>query len=153
LSGTARDDEQNVLVLHGSGVPESFRHTLPASPYELGPLRLRLREWLQQASVDADLVEATILSVSEAAANSIEHGLRFDLSGTVTVVAWIGDDGMVQAAVADEGSWRETLAESDRGHGLRIIEAVMDDVRVERLPAGTVVRMGLRSPGLPEESR
>jgi serine/threonine-protein kinase RsbW len=107
-------------------------------------LRARLRDWLQRAGVGGEQVDATILSVSEAAANAIEHGLRFDTSDTVTVVASVGEDGTVEVSVGDHGSWREPRVHEDRGRGLRIIEAVMDDVSVERLSAGTVVRMGLR---------
>jgi anti-sigma regulatory factor (Ser/Thr protein kinase) len=146
LSDEARDGDLSVLVLRGGVTPAEFSHAFPALPSELSAMRLRLREWLQQASLDGDLVKATILGVSEAAANAIEHGLRYDVSGTVTVVARIGEDGVVEVAVGDDGSWREPRIDGERGHGLRIIEAVMDDVSVERRSAGTVVKMGLRSP-------
>ena len=144
MNDPAQDDDLRVLVLGRSPPLPGFRHAFPATPSELAPLRARLREWLQRAGVDSEQVDATILSVSEAAANAIEHGLRFDLSGIVTVVASVGEDGTVDVSVADHGSWREPHVHDDRGRGLRIIEAVMDDVSVERLSAGTVVRMGLR---------
>jgi anti-sigma regulatory factor (Ser/Thr protein kinase) len=141
-----RDDDPSGLVPGRSATEASFRYAFPATPSELAVLRAGLREWLQEARIDGELVEATILSVSEAAANAIEHGLRFDRSGTVTVVASIGEDGVVEVAVGDDGSWREPHVDGSRGYGLRIIDAVMDDVRVERRSPGTVVRMGLRPP-------
>jgi serine/threonine-protein kinase RsbW len=147
LSSEARDGDLSVLLLCESAArPAEFRHAFPASPSELSAMRLRLREWLQQASLDGDVIDATVLGVSEAAANAIEHGLRFDVSGSVTVAARIGNDGLVEVAVGDDGSWREPRGDGDRGYGLRIIRAVMENVSVERLSAGTVVRMGLRSP-------
>jgi anti-sigma regulatory factor (Ser/Thr protein kinase) len=146
VNGRARDDDLRVLVLGRSPTLAGFRHAFPAVPSELARLRARLRKWLQQARIDGKLVEATVLSVSEAAANAIEHGLRFDTNGTVTVGARIAEDGVVEVTVGDDGSWRNPRIEPDRGQGFRIIEAVMDDVRVERRSAGTVVRMGLRAP-------
>jgi anti-sigma regulatory factor (Ser/Thr protein kinase) len=125
----------------------SFRHTFAATPSALAPLRGRLREWLCDLPLDEDLVQSTVLGVSEAAANSIEHGLRFDVRGIVTVVGVLRDDGVVEVTVGDEGSWREPSEFGDRGYGLRIIHAVMDDVGIERRSTGTVVRMGVRSAG------
>jgi anti-sigma regulatory factor (Ser/Thr protein kinase) len=119
-----------------------FRHSFPASPAELAPLRARLRGWLERAGLGEDLVSSTILGISEAAANSVEHGLRFDTEGTVTVVARLAeDDGRLDVTVSDDGGWREAHGEPNRGHGFRIMDAVMDDVSVERLPGGTIVRM------------
>jgi serine/threonine-protein kinase RsbW len=123
----------------------SFRHTFAATPAALAPLRARLREWLRELPLQEDIVQSTVLSVSEAAANSIEHGLRFDVRGIVTVVGGLRDDGVVELMVGDDGSWRESRELEDRGYGLRIIHAVMDDVGIERRSTGTVVRLGVRS--------
>jgi anti-sigma regulatory factor (Ser/Thr protein kinase) len=125
----------------------SFRHTFAATPSALAPLRARLREWLRDLPLDEDVVQSTVLGVSEAAANSIEHGLRFDVRGIVTVVGVLRDDGVVEVTVGDEGSWRDPSGLGNRGYGLRIIRAVMDVVGIERRSTGTVVRMGVRSAG------
>jgi anti-sigma regulatory factor (Ser/Thr protein kinase) len=126
--------------------PEPFRYALRASPAELAPMRARLRAWARGAGFDDELVETIVLGVSEAAANSIEHGLRYDVRGTVTVRVRALPDGRVEATVVDDGSWRapETRPGAVRGHGMRIIHALMDEVGVEPRVAGTVVRMGLR---------
>jgi anti-sigma regulatory factor (Ser/Thr protein kinase) len=127
--------------------PDPFRHVLKASPAELAPMRARLRGWARGAGLDDELVETIVLGVSEAAANSIEHGLRYDEQGTVSVLARVLPDGRLEATVVDDGSWREpeTRAGAARGRGMRIIDALMDEVGVESRAAGTVVRMGLRA--------
>lgn len=137
------------MAVHGPvrGVKRSatpdFRHTFPAVPEELAPLRGLLREWLRKVRVRDDLVSSTVLSVSEAAANSIEHGLGFDERGTVTVVGVVRENGLVELSVGDDGVWREPQSLENRGYGLRIIDAVMDDVGIERRATGTLVRMGV----------
>jgi serine/threonine-protein kinase RsbW len=125
---------------------EPFRYALRASPAELAPMRARLRAWARAGGLDDELVEAIVLGVSEAVANSIEHGLRYDSHGTVTVRVCALPDGRLEATVVDDGSWREpeTPSGAVRGHGMRIIDALMDEVGVEPRVAGTVVRMGLR---------
>jgi anti-sigma regulatory factor (Ser/Thr protein kinase) len=128
-----------------SQLPAPFRHALRASPAELAPLRARLRDWARAAGLDDELIEAVVLSVSEAAANSIEHGLGYDEHGTVTVFARVRSDGSLEATVVDDGSWEpETRTDAARGHGLRIMGALMDDVGVQPGAAGTIVRMDLR---------
>jgi anti-sigma regulatory factor (Ser/Thr protein kinase) len=108
-------------------------------------MRARLREWARAAGLDDQQVATIVLSVSEAVANSIEHGLRYDEQGRVTVHACISRDGLLEAAVADDGSWRpETRSGAVRGYGMRIMGALMDDVGVEPRASGTVVRMALR---------
>ena len=129
------------------GAETAFRHRLAATPWALAPLRVRLREWLTDVGLHEDLVHTTVLSVSEAAANSIEHGLRFDERGTVTVVGAVRADGLVELTIGDDGAWRRPRELDHRGYGLRIIHAVMDDVGIEAERNGTVVRMGLRPRG------
>jgi anti-sigma regulatory factor (Ser/Thr protein kinase) len=110
-------------------------------------MRSQLREWARAAGIDETLVDAIVLSVSEAAANSIEHGLRYDEHGTVTVLASFLPDGALDVAVIDDGAWQrpDPRASAARGYGMRIIYTLMDDVGVEPGAPGTVVRMGLRT--------
>ena len=70
--------------------------------------------------------------------NAIEHAYgpseaEFDLSASIR-------DGEFHAEVRDTGRWRERRSD-DRGRGLAIIEALMDDVQVSAEPTGTTVRM------------
>ena len=82
----------------------------------------------------------SVLAASEAAANAIEHGYGSDGTGVVVVSVRLDDD-VVRLTVRDKGGWREPPAPGDRGRGFRLIEAVMDDVSVDRSAGATVVRM------------
>jgi anti-sigma regulatory factor (Ser/Thr protein kinase) len=53
------------------------------------------------------------------------------------------DGEYVQLTIADTGGWREQR-DSDRGRGLELIRALMDEVEVSPGEGGTVVRMRKR---------
>jgi serine/threonine-protein kinase RsbW len=138
-------DEQadDVCVLTTRRVPTSplFTHSLRAAPAELAALRDGLRAWLVEHGLDEDTERSTVLAVSEAAANSIEHGYGGDGAGVVTVMASL-HDGRLDVEVRDEGAWRDGPRDGDRGRGLAIMRSIMDRLSVERDDGATVVRMG-----------
>nr|MBA3328700.1 SpoIIE family protein phosphatase [Solirubrobacterales bacterium] len=137
-SGPTSDDVALLTLCH---VPLSQRLELdlPGEPGSLRDLRALLRRWLDQAgATDAD-VHAIVLACSEACANAIEHagaGAR----ETIAVEAVV-HDGEVDVTVCDRGTWRSERPPSDQGRGLELIEALMDDVKVQTSPDGTTVRL------------
>jgi serine/threonine-protein kinase RsbW len=145
LLGSAQEDDVCVLTLHRvSGAP-LFSRSFLASPAELAPLRRSLRAWLGRIRLGAEATHGAILAVSEAAANAVEHGYESDGIGIVTVMARL-DDGLLRVSIRDEGRWRERRARDGRGRGLRIIEAIVDDVTIDRSNGATVVRMSSVGP-------
>ncbi len=85
----------------------------------------------------ATIAEMTI-AVSEACANAIEHAYApspamFELHG------W-ADNGEITVTVRDDGHWRPPRGQN-RGRGLSIIDAAMDDVQIDRTADGTEVVM------------
>lgn len=137
-------------------MPPSLRLELPAHPGSAGRSRRETGRWLaalcgteQPCPAAQDLV----LAVNEAVSNSIEHAYpdRDTDGGTGTGSGpdagtdgvWLsGDlDGQrVRMQVADRGRWRTPDDDpGHRGRGLAMIEAVTEDVRVERGPDGTTV--------------
>lgn len=117
-----------------------FSRAFPADADEIGRLRHALDEWLWHVGIATPKRRELVLAVSEAAVNAAEHAYGFDHVGTVRVSVESGPDG-IRASVADDGTWREPAAESDRGRGTTIIRALMDDVSIETDGNGTVVRM------------
>jgi anti-sigma regulatory factor (Ser/Thr protein kinase) len=71
----------------------------------------------------------------------MEHGYRFR-DAVIDVDAEF-DGEHVQLTVSDSGGWREKR-DSDRGRGLELIRALMDEVEVAAGEDGTVVRMRKR---------
>jgi anti-sigma regulatory factor (Ser/Thr protein kinase) len=140
----APDDDVALLAVRLEPAPERLALRLPADPEVLADVRRRVSRLLRAAdATDQEQYEIT-LTISEAAANAIEHAYgpgdaEFDLEVRLL-------DGEVLATVRDHGRWREqrTAAEGTRGRGLGIIEGLMDNVEVTRSDAGTTVRMRRR---------
>jgi PAS domain S-box-containing protein len=116
-----------------------FRRRISAQPHQLAPLRGALRAWLERVGADEDVAYDVTLAASEACANAIEHpvGRR---SRFVEVEARLLDRGVV-LTVRDTGRWRDPGPPRHRGRGLALIEAVMEQVAVERTLDGTEIRM------------
>ena len=142
LGGQRPSDDVALLALR----PEppsagSLELRLPADPVALAQLRQRIGRFLDASGASAEERFELTLAVSEAAMNAIEHAYgpseaEFDLSASIS-----GDE--FHAEVRDSGRWRERRSD-DRGRGLAIIEALMDDVQVTAAPTGTSVRMRRR---------
>src|SRR6185437_5324423 len=134
-------DDAAIVALQNSAVPAELHLRLPAQPKTLAHVRRVLRRWLiSRGAGDADVAEVTI-AVSEACANAIEHAYSpapaaFTLDAT-------GHDGEITVAVRDMGRWRPPRG-SNRGRGLSIMVAAMDDVQIDRTDTGTLVVMRRR---------
>jgi anti-sigma regulatory factor (Ser/Thr protein kinase) len=131
-------DDVAIVALQTATVPAELRETLPANPQILADLRRLLRRWLRaQGAGDNDIAEI-ILAVNEACTNAIEHAYSpapasFELSASA-------DEGDVTVTVRDNGRWREPRG-VNRGRGLTIIRAAMDEVQIESGATGTEVVM------------
>jgi serine/threonine-protein kinase RsbW len=117
-----------------------FSHSFPASTSELAGLRDRMRGWLEENGVSEDVERSVVLAVSEAAANAVEHGYGCDGTGLVSVTAR-HERADLEITVRDEGEWREPRADTDRGRGLAIIRAIVDEMWIGRTDGATVMRM------------
>lgn len=142
LNGHNQDDDVCVLTVHRLPTVSLYRHALTADPSELAGLRESLRTWLGGLGVvDEESERSTVLAVSEAAANAIEHGYECDGVGTVIVTARLDGDDRLEITVRDEGGWRDRDSEPDRGRGLVIMRAIVDEFSIARDNGGTVLRM------------
>lgn len=117
----------------------------PADPVHLPHIRALTRSWLAPLALDSVTEQDLVLAVNEAATNAIEHA--YDAAGPddqVKVSFWTEPDH-VNVEVADHGRWRE--ADTDhgyRGHGIPIMEHVVESVSIDRDGNGT--RVLLRHP-------
>lgn len=140
LDGESQDDDVCVLTLYRIPSASMLSHSFPASPAELAGLRERMRAWLEANGVSEDVERGVVLAVSEAAANAVEHGYGSDGAGLVTVVARL-EDGRLDITVRDEGTWRGASRTTDRGRGLQIIRAVVDELSIAHDQGATVLHM------------
>lgn len=110
---------------------------------ELRRLRQRVGEYARAAGMDGNLVTSLVISVSEIAANSIEHG-----AGHGTVTMWAGDGELICEVADPGGALDDPLPgyippepESPRGYGLWISRQLCD--LVELRAEGGVLRVRL----------
>lgn len=126
------------------GGPDPLRIRLPAIPASLAVIRAHLRTWLPTARVNPSAAADVLLAVGEAASNAVEHAIR-GTSGNVEleVTAWATTTGLT-LTVKDNGRWhtpRKSERSAQRGHGSRLMGALVDTVTITPTPQGTTVEM------------
>jgi anti-sigma regulatory factor (Ser/Thr protein kinase) len=114
--------------------PLSLR--MPATPASLKPIRTAIRRWLARVHADRGDTADVVAAVGEACANVIEHAYGPG-GGTVTVQLRIERPDIV-AVIDDTGRWRARRGR-DGGRGLILMQALTDDVQIERTQTGTRV--------------
>ncbi len=127
--------------MDGSTVPDLCVR-VPAEPASLAAVRAQLRRWFQSAGIGNDTAADLLLAVGEAASNAAEHAHdRAEHKVELTVTAAATDDG-VRLAVCDDGCWKPPPeSPGNRGHGLRVIAALVDTVHLSATQSGTTVEM------------
>jgi anti-sigma regulatory factor (Ser/Thr protein kinase)/putative methionine-R-sulfoxide reductase with GAF domain len=139
-SGRLRDDIAIVAIQNGVIDDELDLH-LRADPKILAEIRLVLRRWLRHQGADDSQTMEITLAVSEACTNAIEHAYS-PAPAEFTLRATAHDDQMT-FVVTDAGRWRAPRGQ-DRGRGLTIIRAAMDEVEVNSSDIGTEIVMRRR---------
>jgi serine phosphatase RsbU (regulator of sigma subunit)/anti-sigma regulatory factor (Ser/Thr protein kinase) len=147
--GGSGHDDAALLVLRTVPLsPDRFRLQFPARPAVLSMLRPMLRRWLDDAGASPDEAHEIVIACNEACTNAIEHAYALASGGLEVEAANQG--GEITIAVRDRGRWRPPRG-LHRGHGLVLIRALIDDLRVERTARGTEVhlrrRLGPRAGG------
>lgn len=122
--------------------PPPLSLTLPALPANLADVRDRLRSWLALAGVGSEPAADVLLAVGEAASNAAEHsGADAARNVTLSVEARICGEGL-RLTVSDNGRWRTPPTDpGHRGHGLRLINALVDVADLTIAEHGTTVEM------------
>jgi PAS domain S-box-containing protein len=141
--GAATSDDDVTFVVANSPATLGARValSLPGDPEGLHSLRATLRRWLtEQETADSMAAEVT-MATNEAVQNAIEHAHGLGPEPFEIELEREGDEVVV--SVRDHGRWREGRS-GDRGRGLPLMRALMDDVTVDPGPRGTTVTMRRR---------
>ena len=146
-----REQEDDVALLAISLVREPVPRLAlnePASPERLAPMRAQLRAWLGRVGAQPDAVADVVLASAEALANAVEHAYADGLQGgTVLLEARLEPPREVVIRVSDEGTWRDQRSPRlDRGRGLMVMRALMDEVDVAPGATGTIVTLRRKLP-------
>ena len=140
-SGGYQDDVVLLLYRH----PAPLEMDFPANVSQLAPSRAALRSWLTRARVEPDQAHDMLVAAGEAVANAIEHGHRDSPEGIITLRATALVD-RVQLTIADTGSWKppQPAAGANRGRGITLMRALMNDISIHPEAAGTTVHLFAR---------
>jgi anti-sigma regulatory factor (Ser/Thr protein kinase) len=139
--GGYEDDVALVLYRH----PAPLEVTFPAESAQLAPVRATLRTWLSRCDLSQKMVQDVLVAAGEACANAVEHGHRnapgkqIQLRAAATVT-------QLRLTITDTGRWKVSRSANgtNRGHGIPLMRALMQQVTIEPGDAGTTVDMQLR---------
>lgn len=134
-------DDVALVALHNGQVPAELCLRLPAEPRVLSDVRRALRRWLRAGGADDGETTEVTLAVNEACANAIEHA--YSPAAATFEVGARASNGDVMISVSDVGQWRSPRGRN-RGRGLTIIDAAMDEVEIRSNAAGTEIVMRRR---------
>ncbi|MFI7113101.1 anti-sigma factor RsbA family regulatory protein [Nonomuraea sp. NPDC050227] len=147
-AASGRFVQPHELVLDGDDAP--FPEPGPGAclvrftARELKRLRQTVGDYARTAGMDRNLISSLVLSVSEIAANCVEHGAGF---GTITM--WVEERDLVCEIADPGGALDDPLPgyippepESPRGYGLWISRQLCD--RVQLRDEGGLLRVRLR---------
>jgi serine phosphatase RsbU (regulator of sigma subunit)/anti-sigma regulatory factor (Ser/Thr protein kinase) len=114
--------------------------TIPAETQRLREARRWLEAWLHGNGLAGPRATDLLLAAHEAAMNAVEHAYG-PRPGEVEIRA-SREGPRAEVTVRDGGRWRERTPRSrDRGRGVGLMAALVDDVSIERTDAGTTVRL------------
>jgi PAS domain S-box-containing protein len=126
LGPSSGDDDVTALFVRAE--PElgaSARFTLSPDRDALGALRRMLRRWLTEAGASPDDVAAVTMAANEAWENAIEHA--HDFAPVPISVAFERRADEVFITTHDVGGTAPGESDPDRGRGLALMQALMDE--------------------------
>jgi serine/threonine-protein kinase RsbW len=125
-----------------------LRINCPARPESAQPIRHAVAAFLAVFDLDRDFSHDVLTATGEALANAIEHAYTGRDPADIEVHADYAEPTRLCIDVYDRGEFLERERQPDRGFGIRIVEAIASDVRIER-DGGTAVHMEFRPPARP----
>lgn len=140
-AATSSDDVTFVVANAPAMLGSPVALSLPGERQGLATLRATLRRWLAEQQVDGQPAEEITMAVNEAVQNAIEHA--HGLQPEPFEVDLERDGDVVVVRVRDHGRWHEG-AGGDRGRGLPLMQALVDDVAIDPRATGTTVTLRRR---------
>jgi anti-sigma regulatory factor (Ser/Thr protein kinase) len=117
-----------------------LRISCRARPANARPLRHAVAAFLAATGqVDPEACDDILTAVGEAVANAVEHAYEGVEENEVELLARLEDDALA-VDVFDRGTFIERAPRAGRGFGMRIVEAIAREVRIN-VDNGTHVRM------------
>ena len=146
LTRTGYADDVTALAAQRLPAPvPPLQLELPATLDALTTARRALTEWMQAFDPVADDRAALQLAVAEILLNAVEHAYPPDKAGVIGLDLSIRDEGYLECRIVDHGTWQvPRIGASSRGHGLVLVEHLIDDVLISHPPQVASVPRGTR---------
>lgn len=138
FSDSVPRDDAIVLVVRCE-LQNQVRVDLSAVPQSCRTARVLIRKFLSDHGVDEGRASDILLAAGEAVTNAVEHAYA-DGEPRDFSISLDFDGDRVSVIVRDAGRWRVGTRE-DRGRGIPLMRATMDDVKIDTTVAGTEVRL------------
>ncbi len=132
-------DDVCVLLLHWTG-EHLVRHLDRLE--QLPQVRHDLRDWLLRADLAPTVVDDLVLAGSEVLANALEHAGHHSARTHAVLQSELhraDARATVVMQVRDDGTWREGAPSEERGRGLAIVRALVDELDIRSDDGTTVV--------------
>jgi anti-sigma regulatory factor (Ser/Thr protein kinase) len=137
----APDDDIAFIAARVPPLGDHLATRWPVTPDSLAPIRYLLQRWLLNRGVVEQRAYDIVVAAQEACANAVEHAYGPSSAEFELDARW--DDGVVTITVSDHGQWREPRG-TNRGRGLPLMRALMDEVEVHHDDGGTSVTLTRR---------
>jgi serine phosphatase RsbU (regulator of sigma subunit)/anti-sigma regulatory factor (Ser/Thr protein kinase)/ABC-type transporter Mla MlaB component len=146
LTRTGYADDVTALAAQRLPEPSApLQLELPATLDALTTARHALTQWMQAIDPVTEDRAALQLAVAEILLNAIEHAYPPGKTGVIGLDLSIRDGGYVECRIADHGTWQVPVkTASGRGHGLMLVEHLIDDVLISHPPQVASVPRGTR---------
>lgn len=148
LGTMGRFDQQPHSVSDVDDRSRFVRSRVAADPRSAARVRADFRAWLEtHFALGADRFSDILLAVNEAIANAAEFAYcEAPQRGTLDVsAAYDRRSDCLAVTVDDNGRWRQRIPaqyrQQLRGRGIPLMEALADDVAIDRTPRGTRVTL------------
>ncbi len=122
-----------------------LRLNCPARPEFAKPIRHAVAAFLAVFDLDRDFADDVLTATGEALANAIEHAYTGMDPADIELHAAYEDRVKLCVDVYDRGRFIERERQPNRGFGIRIVEAIASDVRIDT-GDGTRVHMEFLPP-------
>jgi GAF domain-containing protein/anti-sigma regulatory factor (Ser/Thr protein kinase) len=132
----APEDDIAFIALRVPRLGDHLATRWAVTPDSLAPIRHLLRRWLMNRGLTEQEAYDIVVAAQEACANAVEHAYGPGHADFEVDARWEAD--RIVITVADHGHWREPRGEN-RGRGLSLMRALMDEVDVRRGDDGTSV--------------